>query len=181
MNDEQKELRKKLFNVINELEQEKLQEELKQNINNRINAISWWNNLPIIDKSLLAQKHADMLDGNGYVSLNDSSIEMIYLESYIKEKMARMNIFYSKKDKTLIIIPKYYFNGSCSLITMIKSANEIKDIFVHLMPNTNVNDIYCSEIYHSMRYKNNWRFSVNCEECPIGVDQYESSMLDIIS
>lgn len=143
----------------------------------RQKAISWFENLESNkQKSFMIGE----LQDRNIQSLTGREIENIY-EDYINKNIARMNLFYSKKDKTLIIIPKYYFNGSGSLVYMLKCANEIKDIFVYLVPNINVGDICCSEIYQSMRYKNNWRFSVKCEECPIGVDQYESSMLDIIS
>ena len=45
----------------------------------RDEAIEWWNNLQIIEKSLLAQKYSDYLLGRGYTSLTGREIESIWI------------------------------------------------------------------------------------------------------
>jgi hypothetical protein len=47
--------------------------------NAREKAIEWWNKLPIIEKSLLAQKYSDALFGRGYTSLTGREIEAIWV------------------------------------------------------------------------------------------------------
>ena len=48
--------------------------------NAREKAIEWWNKLPIIEKSLLAQKYNDVLFGRGYTSLTGREIEAIWVD-----------------------------------------------------------------------------------------------------
>ena len=47
-------------------------------MNKREIALKWWNELSIIEKSLLAQKYSDMVFGRGFVSLTGREIENIY-------------------------------------------------------------------------------------------------------
>lgn len=44
----------------------------------RRQALEWWNQLNVIDKSLLAQKYSNFLYGRGFVSLTGSEIEEIW-------------------------------------------------------------------------------------------------------
>ena len=48
--------------------------------NAREKGIEWWNKLPIIEKSLLAQKYSDALFGRGYISLTGREIEAIWVD-----------------------------------------------------------------------------------------------------
>lgn len=46
----------------------------------RERAIEWWNKLPIIEKSLLAQKYSDALFGRGYASLTGREVQAIWID-----------------------------------------------------------------------------------------------------
>lgn len=51
---------------------------MKTDIEIREKAMDWWNGLPIIEKSLLAQKYSDYLHGRGFVSITGREVEHIY-------------------------------------------------------------------------------------------------------
>jgi len=46
----------------------------------REKAIKWWNLLPIIEKSLLAQKYSNALLGKGYTSLTGREVQAIWID-----------------------------------------------------------------------------------------------------
>jgi len=85
-------------------------------------------------------------------------------------------LFYSKKDKKLFFIPKYYTHGTGMLETLIENLEEGRNILRKFAP-TGV--IYCDEIRKSRRYKSMWYFAVKTDECPkeaFGLDNDWSMM-----
>lgn len=66
----------------------------------REEAMSWWNSLPIIEKSLIAQKYSNYLNGRGYVSLTGREIENLYT-LMIREKKSYIEMIKYNQNKNI--------------------------------------------------------------------------------
>ena len=71
-----------------------------------------------------------------------------------------IDIFYFSEHEQLLIIPKYYTNGSSDLTTLINNLTDIENFISHYTGKAN-NEVYCNEITNSRRYLHKWEF--HCE------------------
>lgn len=100
------------------------------------------------------------LDGNkGYFFRYKTKDDICNINK-ISEIHNKLKVFYFIEHEILLIIPKYYTNGTSCLNTLIDNLTNTKEFLSHYI-NTNNTEIYVNEITTSSRYLHNWSFHCN--------------------